>query len=680
MNKPIGIDLGTTNSVMAYCAHPGVASIVKNANGESITPSVVAFDAAAGPIVGTRAVQSLGFGFAPGAELFKREMGQADVIVEFDGTAYTPEMLSALVLKELADDAAGTLDVRPTQAVITVPAYFGTPERKATQEAARLAGLECLLLINEPTAAAITHHLDDDNRAGSFLVYDLGGGTFDVSILETGDVSSVIATRGDPRLGGADWDQKLVEIFLEHIEDALDPDAFSDPVFMAMVRREAEITKKRISFFDSASVSIIHDGRPIEFEVTRAAFEAACQGLVKRTLDLTVEALESQNIAPADVANVLLVGGSTRMPMIETALTDYFGCPPQKSLNPDEAVALGAALKADALTEETGRGSITAAINDITNHTLGVIAISEDGQTYVNRFMIPRGSSLPSEGIQRFRHVFRQGVDNQMELFVTQGESGNPQEVGYLGVYRLDALPGASNGEYSEIEIGYSYNASGIGNARARLAGDRDWTDMTKSEIGDDIPARFAAKPVGDTAPFTVMLVFDVSGSMTNSITDTRSAAKNFVAQLKGVQSKIGIGIVADKSVVLLEPTEDGHAVHEAIERIEVNAEGAGFGNAAHPFDDLHRLLPGSEGPCTAIVLADGVWSDQSLAESQAKRCRDNGIEIVAIGFGHADEHFLDNISSARELSLKVSQSDLVSAFGSIAQIISERSGLVAPR
>lgn len=691
MVRPVGIDLGTTNSVIAYCAHTGAASVIRNANGETVTPSVIAFGAA-GPVVGIQAAQTYGFGLTPGAALFKRQMGRTGVFVTHAGVDYSPEELSAMVLGSLADDATAELGARPARAVITVPAYFQNAEREATMRAAHLAGLQCLQLINEPTAAAITFNMDNQDASGRILVYDLGGGTFDVSVLETGDLSRVIDTRGDPQLGGADWDQVLVEMFATRLVDSFDPDELDDPALVQMLRREAELTKKRLSSMARVQVLLMHEGKAAQFEVTRADFDAAAEGLVQSTLDMTEEVLRAIGVTHRGIDDVLLVGGATRMPMIETALTERFGRPPRKTINPDEAVALGAALRADYLEQASSadRGLAAmlrpagetgiAAINDITNFSLGVIAVSEDGGDYVNRVMIERGSRLPAEGIQPFRHVFRSGGGTQLELFVTQGEGYDPKDVRYLGLYTLDTLPGAVDGRPCEIEIGFGYDASGIGSAKARLASGGSWVPMARSQVGDDVPERFAEPPprATPTQRVSIMMVFDVSGSMTGSpIDDARAAAREFVAQFDPGMVDIGIGVVADKSRVLLPPSRDYVEVERTIDRIDTNAGNVGYGNAEHPFEDLSKVLGPRDGPRTAVVLADGVWEDQPRAVKSARDCHAQDIEIVAIGFGHADKRFLDEISTAAELSLKVEQSQLVATFGSIAQVVAERSGMV---
>lgn len=690
---PVGIDLGTTNSVVAYCRHPGAAEIIRNAVGETITPSVIAFDATETPVVGRAAVQTYGFGFRPGAALFKRAMGQSTPFVSIGGRDYTPEDLSALVLSSLAADAAKSLGGRAARAVISVPAYFRDEQRRATLRAAEMAGLDCMQLINEPTAAAIAFKAEFPDESGRVLVFDLGGGTFDVSVLTGGDLSTIIDTRGDPFRGGADWDAVLMGLIAERAADVLDPGALEVPSLQLAMRREAEAAKIRLSTMPRAQVSFSHDGQSVFCEITREEFEAASVGLVDATLELVEEVLDVIGTEPDGIDDVLLVGGSTRMPMIETALTKMFGRPPRKTANPDEAVALGAALLADhidldaegmvglvAAPPDIADRSGIAAISDIANFSLGIIAVSEDGDAYVNEVMIPRGATLPAEGIKPYRHVFRIGETRQLEAFVTQGEGTGPDDVGFLGLFTLDDLPGAPDGKPCEIEISYNYDASGIGRARARLVGRTDWVEMERQDLDEAALARFDAQPPARSSaePASILMVFDVSGSMTGPpIDDARAAARRFLESFDPNQVAIGIGVVANRSAILLPPTHDHDEVARVIRTIETGAGNTGYGNQADPFDDIYRCLGGTVGARTAVVLADGIWDNQDKAVGRARRCHSDGIEIVAIGFGSADEGFLNDISSADELSLKVDQRDLVATFGSIAQVVSRRSGLI---
>lgn len=681
MNQPIGIDLGTTNSVIAVCDETGRPSVVENTNGETITPSVIAIDDGSETLViGEDAAQLYHNGLAHGAAFFKRQMGITSSVVTLNGKEFNPTDLSAFLLEKMVDEVEASLGYRPRDAVVTVPAYFQNSEREATRDAARKAGLNCLRLINEPTAAAIAFRVGRDEAGGRILVYDLGGGTFDVTILDTGDVNTVLQSNGDPNLGGADWDNALFEMLFTKAEMQLERDIVDNPRFRTALRWEAEVAKKRLSQTPLARLAVSFDGEAFRSEVSRADFEEATSSMVERTIEITQTALDRAGyLSPDDIGSILLVGGSTRMPMIEERLTEFFGKLPKKVMNPDHAVAQGAALMATAIAAEATdvvampRGvSDLVAISDITNFSLGVIATSEDATRYVNSIMIPMGASLPAEGIETFDHVFRAGDSPSLELFVTQGEGEAPDGVRYLGYYTLDALPGAREGVPSRIEIGYTYDASGIGNAAVRLAGTRDWTSFARLEVPYDVPSRFLKAPP-KSQPATVMIWIDVSGSMGGSpIDEAKAAAKSEFADSRDLDgAKIGIGVVSDRTIAVLEPTTNRRALRKAIDKIDTNFQGAGYGNLAHPFAATKSLLS-REGAGVAVVLADGVWSNQSNAIQKAKECKDAGINIACVAFGGADLQFLHEISSTRDLSLHADFGNLKSAFGTIARRVAK--------
>lgn len=681
MGLAVGIDLGTTNSVVAVCGGNGRPKAVENFDGDTVSPSVIAVDDDTGNlVVGVEAAQLFNYGLAEGAALFKRQMGLSSSIAELLGQAYTPTDLSAALLRGLIDQAEERLGYRPDQAVVTVPAYFQNAEREATRQAVTDAGLECLQLINEPTAAAIAFRMDQEDSAGRVLVYDLGGGTFDVTILDTGNLGEVLQSSGDPNLGGADWDSALMDILLEEARDHVSPHQLENERFLNTIRHEAEKAKQRLSSSNRARVAISFEGEAFRTEISRETFEEATAHLVRQTMDLVEEAINASGLSRSDIDDVLLVGGSTRMPMIEEALGKAFSKKPRKVLNPDHAVAFGAALKAAALTAEaqsvtmfSSRETGLIAINDITNFSLGVIAATEDGSRYVNTIMIPTGKRLPAEGLQSFQHVFHDGDGPSLELYVTQGDGTSPDEVNYLGYYTLDRLPGAKIGAPCSIEIGYSYDASGIGNARVRAAGDRDWTDFERADLPSDAVAKLMSGPQMSAGPISVLVWFDVSGSMSGApLKEAKEAAKAQFANNPDLDgAEIGIGVVADSSEIVLHPTTDRRALAREIDRIEVGHEEVGFSNLNHPFGKTLNHFEGKPGSRTSVVLADGMWANTNKAVQSAQKCKDEGIQMLCVAFGSADLDFLHEISSSPDLSFHANFGELNAAFGTIARQIS---------
>lgn len=681
MGLAVGIDLGTTNSVVAVCGGSGQPRAVENLDGDTVSPSVIAVEDDTNElVVGTEAAQLFYNGLAEGAVLFKRQMGTKTGIVELHGRSMSPTDLSAELLRGLIDQAADRLGYRPDEAVVTVPAYFQNAEREATRQAVEQAGLTCLQLINEPTAAAIGFRMEHEEQARRVLVYDLGGGTFDVTVLDAGDLSAVLQSAGDPNLGGADWDNALVDMLLEEARDYMDAATIENERFINTVRFEAERAKQRLSSSHKARVAVSFEGEAFRTEITREAFKDATQHLVRQTLDLVDDAISSSGLSRSDIDDVLLVGGSTRMPMIEQMLEEAFGKKPRKVLNPDHAVAFGAALKAAALTADAQAITMFSehetgliAINDITNFSLGVIATSEDGTKYENEVIIPTGESLPATGLQTFKHTFAATSGPALELYVTQGDGLHPDEVSYLGYYTLDSLLGAQSGAATTIEIGYTYDASGIGNARVRIQGDSAWTDFMRQDLPNDAIPKLMAGPQAGSGPVSVLVWFDVSGSMMGDpLEEAKSAAiEKFANNPELDGAEIGLGVVANSSKIVLFPTTDRDALKREINRIEVAHEGVGGANLGHPFNDTKDYFKDKNSARTAVVLADGQWSHSDRAIKVAQECKDLDVQILCVAYGYADLDFLHEISSSPELSFRAEFGTLSTAFGTIARKIS---------
>ncbi|MEM7292086.1 MAG: Hsp70 family protein [Pseudomonadota bacterium] len=689
----VGIDLGTTNSCLAYINEKGLPVVSASAEDTPTVPSVVGQDRNGELMVGADAVQ-LGIKGGETVAEFKRHMGDTDYSWFTEADEFTPVDLSAAILRKLVNDTAARVGRRPTHAVVTVPAYFHNPERLATRQAIKMANLTELQIINEPTAAAIAYNATDKHEARHVLVYDLGGGTFDVSLLHfTGinalEITKVLTSQGDHHLGGVDWDYRLAAHLAQAFEAEHHSDPFADPVMLGHLMAVTENAKKSLSARTSVSVPVEAAGKRTECRVTRAQFEEITTDLVARTLLLTERAIEDAGLCKADIEEVVLVGGSTRMPMIGTALTEFFGFEPLKSVNPDEVVAVGAALLANELHEQqtTGTpahrsrpvssgGMVFRPIQDVTNHSLGMIAVNEQRDAYLNAIILPRDQPLPCEDLRPFRIRFNEPAD-ELEIFVTQGESEDPAAVAYLGRYSVSNLPGTEYRAPSIVEVSYTYDAGGIVGVSARQSGQLEWVALDHGPVPEDVPDRFAEVPQvqANVEHMTVVLFIDVSGSMAGPpLEEAQKAAKEFVAGTDLTSSSIGIGVVSDHSRILLAPTQNGNQINSAIDSITCGSEG--YGNAAHPFDTLYEALNPLQGMRAGVVLADGVWSNQPHAISRAERCHDTGIEIVGIGFGSADHRFIASISSASDLNIITSQSNLVEAFSSVAQVLNEKAGL----
>ncbi len=465
----IGIDLGTTNSCVATL-EGGQAVVIANSEGSRTTPSVVAFSKDGERLVGVTAKRQAVTNSERTILSVKREMG-TDWTQKIDENEYTPQEVSAFVLQKLKTDAESYLGREVTQAVITCPAYFTDAQRKATQDAGRIAGLEVLRIINEPTAAALAYGVDKDEDQ-TILVYDLGGGTFDVSILEIYQVDGqpqieVKATSGDNRLGGDDFDHVIVNWITTEYKKSSGIDLTKDMQAMSRLREAAEKAKIELSGTSMSQINLpfitMRDGQPehLDMSLSRAKFEDLISDLVERTMAPTRSAMKDAGIGKGDVDKVILVGGSTRVPAVQAAIESEVGKSPFKGINPDEAVALGAALQAGIIVGDEGVTDVL--LLDVTPLTLGIETLGGIMTT-----MIERNTTIPS----RRSETFSTAADNQpaVEVHVLQGEREFAKDNITLGRFHLMGIPPAPRG-LPQIEVTFDIDANGIVNVSAKDLG-----------------------------------------------------------------------------------------------------------------------------------------------------------------------------------------------------------------
>ena len=723
MARVVGIDLGTTYSVVAHVDSDGRPQVIPNRYGKPITPSVVYFGSNE-TLVGEDARDRQAAGATEVAAVFKRHIGERHFIQEFGGKEYTPIDLSALVLADLKRSAEAYFKEPVNEAVITVPAYFTHIQREATMAAGKLAGLRVLSIISEPTAASLAYGLRPSDQEQTVLVYDLGGGTFDISLVRIGTTElTVLATDGDHHLGGRDWDDRVASYLLQRFHDEFGFDLVSDDFNELVV--QAEALKRTLSSRESTQVRVQAQGCVGTYELTRAQFEEMTRDLMERTQHLTERVLADSGMQWPQLTGVVPVGGSTKMPMVRAYIERMSGRPPMGGVNPDEAVALGAAIWVGMETHQTVLRYRLATVRDVVAHSLGMIAESEDRSRYLNSVIIAKNLTIPAIETRPYQFTVRQGSDSRLEVFLTQGETENPQESAFLGLYVFSGFPALAHRK-AVIDICYAYDKNAVVSVTAKERSTGKDLTLTIEPLPPDVPARFLGKPsdVRVRQHLIVYLAFDLSGSMSGDpLAQAQRAAKAFVSNCDLSTTSIGLIAFSDTVTVTQTATQNAAQITRAIDRMTCGQ--TGYGNDGQPFDAIYdgmqptlgdrlsnlfgggrgnlarsgatparaaeshlavgdsgHALPGGGagaahegGSRYGIVLTDGVWSNQPHAINQAKRCHQAGIEIIAIGFGGADERFLRDVASSTEQGFFTDLGSLTDAFMTIAQELTESSG-----
>ncbi len=554
MGKIIGIDLGTTNSCVAVM-EGGQPTVIANTEGARTTPSVVAFTKTGERIVGEPAKRQSVTNAERTISSIKREMG-SDYRVTIDGKKYSPQEISAMILQKLKADAEGYLGEKVTEAVITVPAYFNDAQRQATKDAGKIAGLDVKRIINEPTAAALAYGLDNEKEQ-KIMVYDLGGGTFDVSIIEIGDgVIEVLSTAGNNRLGGDDFDQKITDYMIAEFKKQEGVDLSADKMALQRLKEAAEKAKKELSSATTTNINLpfitatAEGPKHFDMNLTRAKFDELTHDLVMKTSEPVTRALSDAGITASELGQVLLVGGSTRVPAVQEEVKRLTGKEPSKSLNPDECVALGASVQGGKLAGDTGAGDIL--LLDVTPLSLSIETMGG-----VATRLIERNTTIPTKKSQ----IFSTAADNQtaVDINVVQGERQFARDNKSLGQFRLDGIPPAPRG-IPQIEVTFDIDANGIVNVSAKDLGTGKEQHITIT-AGSNMSDEDIDKAVKEAA------AFEAQDKKRKEGIDTKNDADALVFQTEKALGEVGDKLDgADKDAV----EADCKALKELLEKVNM--------------------------------------------------------------------------------------------------------------
>lgn len=673
----VGIDLGTTYSVVSkFDKGTNSPVVLKNSFGKDTTPSVVCIEN--GEIThGSDAKEEFAAGNYQAFAFYKTNMGDPDYIMYADGKEYNAEALSGIFLKKLIEDVSSANGVTIDSAVITVPAYFDEAKRQATINAGKMAGLNVLRIINEPTAAIIAYGLTSDNKTRNVMVYDLGGGTFDVTIAKVqGSNVTVLGTDGNHSLGGQNWDEAIKEHFFKLFSEqyGYDPRENDDKIEKE-VMAASEKVKQRLSAAGTANFNVRCGGDVGNFSITREEFENLTESLIDTTGSLINNTLRALNMTWKDIDETVLVGGSSRMPMVADYIEKQCGKRPLFNVNLDTVVSSGAAIQAElevnaktgqitqlrSVSKTTNQSSLitisNTGIQDATSHSLGMIALDSNEKDFINSIIIPKNSAVNKE----FKKTYKSN-GSEIEIYVLQGEEKDPRYCSVLGKYIISGVDRGQN-----VTVSFSYNSNGI----VEVYGTDGLNQLPikkesiTQEIGVILSKLMEEKEAARIPDVEIKFVVDSSGSMCGEpIEKAKRAVLDFVSVMDLKHTYVSILDFASTNAYTCKNSQSMSEIQNGVRSLG-NVGGGTNGPLGKHGGDYYR----KDTVKIIVVLTDGAWFNADAEELAAQRLKQDGFIIYAIGFGSANERFLNSIASEKG-ARKIDLSKLQSTFKEIASTI----------
>ena len=666
----VGIDLGTTNStVAAIDDNTGESIVVTNEDGNRFIPSVICFQDDGTVIIGNKAKKMMNEGMKNCVSAFKFGMGDKDTVFSTTNGEYTAEDLSALMIDYLLKNAKANTGVEEiTDAVITVPAYFDDLQRKSTIRAAQKNGLNVMRIVNEPTSAAV-HYGYRCDKDRTILVYDLGGGTFDATFIKISNgILDVIATGGNSKLGGLEWDKVILRTVADRFKSKYGIDPRKDPSAMGILKTASEECKIALSSDDEYIMDVKIANKNVKYRIKRDWFETNTEFLLKETGSSIEAIMEENGLTWDDVDEILLVGGSVKMPSVQRYVRSISGKPVSIHDDVDDAVALGAATFAD-MFARANNGMRSIDIADVTSHSLGALCTDIEADCFFNKVIIKRNSKIPAEGLTQFK-IVKGNYSKSIDVYILQGDSRNPSDCVVLDHKIVSGFNNLGDGVIIDVHVGYDVN----GIVTLRATHDDEELNVQNAKIEGDyswMSGRISDAPrEKDVMPTNIMFCVDVSRSMEKegALEEAKKCIKNFIRNIDNDDVHFGLIAFGDKSECICDFDTDISIFCDRLDELKPNMLGRGTDSS--PLGMALTNVSDRVGIGIIVIVTDGKWGNAKQAQQQSNLCSERTIPIFAIGLGNVDKIFLDKIANTTEGALFTRISNLDNAFSTIAGAI----------